>query len=360
MTTNIKTLLLGITIAATFSACSSGESKNTTVSAVRVETYLPTVVQDNGIFISGMASAKQTAMISTRMMGFVDKIYVKQGDPVKKGQLLMVINSDDLKAKKAQAEAMVTEAEAAFKNARRDYERYKTLHSQNSVSDKELENMELNQTSIKAKLQMARQTLNEVNAMLTYTNIRAPFSGTVTQRMIDEGSTANPGMPLLNIDQLGELDIKASVPENYVSEIKVGDSVKVEIKSLGKQMNGKVSELSSSSALNGGQYGIRIAIDPKEKENLRSGMYASIFIPGKTNGKGVKSIWVNTSSIVKRDQLTGVYVATPDNDAMLRWVRLGKEVGTQVEVLSGLNAEDRVIRQTDSKLHNGMKITLLN
>ena len=56
-------------------------------------------------------------------------------------QLLMVINSDDLKAKKAQAEAMVTEAEAAFKNARRDYERYKTLHSQNSVSDKELENM---------------------------------------------------------------------------------------------------------------------------------------------------------------------------------------------------------------------------
>ena len=93
---------------------------------VRVETYLPTVVQDNGIFISGMASAKQTAMISTRMMGFVDKIYVKQGDPVKKGQLLMVINSDDLKAKKAQAEAMVTEAEAAFKNARRDYERYKT------------------------------------------------------------------------------------------------------------------------------------------------------------------------------------------------------------------------------------------
>lgn len=84
MTTNIKTLLLGITIAATFSACSSGESKNTTVSSVRVETYLPTVVQDNGIFISGMASAKQTAMISTRMMGFVDKIYVKQGDPVKK------------------------------------------------------------------------------------------------------------------------------------------------------------------------------------------------------------------------------------------------------------------------------------
>ena len=82
------------------------------------------------------------------MMGFVRKIYVKQGDRVKQGQLLIAINSDDLNAKKAQAQAMITEAEAAAKNAKRDYERFQKLHTQKSVSDKELENVALNNISM--------------------------------------------------------------------------------------------------------------------------------------------------------------------------------------------------------------------
>ncbi len=360
--TTIKVILSGLMVTMILSACSSKADKKVEENAIGVETYSPIVAQDGGIFVSGMVSAKQTAMVSTRMMGFVDKIYVKQGDRVKEGQLLLVINSDDLKAKKAQAEAMVTEAEAAAKNATRDYERFKALHAQKSVSDKELENMEMNQTSVNAKLQMALQGLNEVNAMLAYTNIRAPFSGIITGKMIDEGSTANPGMPLLNIEQSGELDIRASVPENHVQYIQVGSPVKVDIKSLNKQIDGNISELSPSAALTGGQYAIKIAIDPKEKENLRAGMYAGIHIPGKFDNADKEStsgIRVEQSSIVKRDQLTGVYIATPDNQAMLRWVRLGKATDGLVEVLSGLNADDRVIRQTDAKLYNGKKITVI-
>lgn len=362
--TTIKVILSGLIVTTIFSACSSNTDKKVDENAISVETYSPTVLQDDDIFVSGMASAKQTAMISTRMMGFVDKIYVKQGDQVKEGQLLLVINSDDLKAKKAQAEAMVTEAEAATKNAKRDYERFKVLHAQKSVSDKELENMELNQTSVNAKLQMARQGLNEVDAMLAYTNIKAPFSGIISGKMIDEGSTANPGMPLLYIEQSGEIDIRASVPDNYIQYIKVGDPVKVDIKSLNKQIDGSISELSPSAAMTGGQYAIKIAIDTKEKENLRAGMYAGIHIPSKADRmskvdkEGESRIWVDQSSIVKRDQLTGVYVATPDNQAMLRWVRIGKTIGDKVEILSGLNISDRVIRQTDAKLYNGRKITV--
>lgn len=356
MKTTIKVIFSGILMAAVFSSCSSEANKKAEDVAVSVETYSPTTLQGDGIFISGMVSAKQTAMLSTRVMGFVDKIYVKQGEPVKEGQLLLVINSNDLKAKKAQAQAMVTEAEAAAQNAKRDYERYKTLHAQKSVSDKELENMDLNQISINAKLQMARQGLNEVNAMLAYTNIRAPFSGIITQRMIDEGSTAAPGMPLLTIEQSGDMDIKASVPENYVQYIKVGDSVKVDVKSLNKRIEGTISELSPSSTLTGGQYAVKIAIDSKEKENLRSGMYAGIYISGKVVKQEMKGVWIEKTSVVKREQLTGVYVVGSNNQAMLRWIRLGKEIGEQVEVLSGLNANDRIIKQADGKLYNGKKV----
>ncbi|AVM53587.1 RND family efflux transporter MFP subunit [Bacteroides zoogleoformans] len=358
MTTFIKIVFSEIVLITALSACSSTTDKKTEETAVAVETYLPTASQEDGFFVSGMVSAKQTAMISTRVMGFIDKVYVKQGDAVRQGQLLLVVNGDDLKAKKAQAEAMMAEAEAAAKNANRDYERYKALYDRKSVSQKELENMELNRTSVNAKLQMARQARNEVNAMLAYTDIRAPFSGIITQRMIDEGSTAAPGMPLLSIEQSGEPEIKASVPENYVAYIKVGSSVKVDIKSLGKRLDGKISEISPSSALSGGQYAIKVAIAPEEKENLRSGMYAGIYIPGETGGRGMKSVWIDAASIVRRDQLTGVYVATSDSYALLRWVRLGKEIDGQVEALSGLKAEDRIIRRAEGKLYNGKKISV--
>lgn len=354
----IYKIVLGVAVVSTLSACSSGSDQKNEEAPVSVKTYMPTKLQNDGVFVSGMVSAKQTAMISTRLMGFVDKIYVKQGDRVREGQLLMVVNSDDLKAKKAQAEAMVTEAEAAAKNADRDYERFKKLHAQKSVSDKELENMELNKTSIHAKLQMARQGLNEVKAMLAYANIRAPFSGVVTQKMIDEGSTANPGMPLLTMEQAGEMDVKASIPENYVPYVKVGDAVQVEIKSLGKHITGKVSELSPSASFTGGQYGMKVSIDAKDKAELRSGMYAGIHIAAKTEGNGTPKILIKRSSVINRDQLTGVYVANASDQAILRWVRLGKAMGDEVEVLSGLNENDRVIEPGTGKLYNGKKVTV--
>ena len=183
----IQVILSSLIGATALSACSTENQKKTEDTAVRVEVYSPNSAQRSGMFVSGTVSARQTAIISTRVMGFVDKIHVRQGQQVHKGQLLMTINSDDLNAKKAQAEAMLAEAKAAAQNATRDFERYKALHAKKSVSDKELENMELNRISIDAKLQMARQALNEINAMLAYTHIKAPFSGVITQKMIDEG-----------------------------------------------------------------------------------------------------------------------------------------------------------------------------
>lgn len=356
----IQVILSGLIGATALTACSTENQKQAEETPVRVEVYAPTLAQENGMFVSGMVSARQTAVISTRVMGFVDKIYVRQGQQVQKGQLLMRLNSDDLNAKKAQAEAMLAEAKAAAQNATRDYERYKVLHAKKSVSDKELENMELNRISIDAKLQMARQAVNEINAMLAYTQIRAPFSGLITQKMIDEGSTANPGMPLLSMEQAGEMEIQASVPENYISHIETGDSVRADIKSLGRQVTGTISEISPSSTLTGGQYSIKIALQPEDKAHLKAGMYAAIHIPGQAPSADKKGIWIEQSSLISRDQLKGVYVVTPENQAMLRWIRTGKVKGSEVEVLSGLNASDRVIRHTDAKLYNGKKVTVNN
>ncbi|WP_283687046.1 efflux RND transporter periplasmic adaptor subunit [Dysgonomonas sp. Marseille-Q5470] len=355
----LRNAFLGIVGISTLYSCSSSdklEDKDKTI--VKVEAYSPGQSTNEGFYLSGEVTAKQTANISTRMMGYINKIYVKPGDKVTSGQLLVSISSDDILAKKAQVQAMITEAEAAAKNAQRDYERFKTLRNQNSVSDKELENVALQNTSMNAKVQMVRQQMNEVNAMLSYTNIRAPFSGVVTQKMVDEGSMANPGMPILTIEQNGELQVIASIPENYIQYVKVGDVAKMELKSLGITIDGKVSELSPSAFRTGGQYSMKLAIDRKDKENIRPGMYVNILIPNKTGENITSKIMLDKSSIVYRDQLTGVYVVDNQSQANLRWIRLGKTIDNQVEVLSGLSQNDKIVSKAEGKLYNGVKVSV--
>jgi multidrug resistance efflux pump len=116
-------------------------------------------------------------------------------------------------AKRAQAQAMLTEAEAALKDAKKDYERYEELYKQKSASAKEFENITLHYNSVKAKVEAAHQMKNEADGMLIYTNLTAPFSGVVTQRNLDEGSTANPGIPILMVEQVGSYEVRASVSE---------------------------------------------------------------------------------------------------------------------------------------------------
>lgn len=351
---------LSIAILTVLASCSPKTNKEKKESAVRVNTYYPTRTSSEEIFISGIVSAKQTALISTKVMGYIDKIYVKQGDFVKRGQPLVIINSSDLKAKEAQSRAMIAEAEAAAKDAQRDYQRYQALHNEKSVSDKELENIALKNTSARAHLQMARQGLKEVRSMLAYTNIRAPFSGVVTQKMTDEGNMASPGTPLLSIEESGDLNITASVPESYITNVHTGEQVKIDIKSLHATINGMIKELSPSAAMTGGQYGVKIAISQKDKARLHPGMYAGIHIPNKAVQEGAPQILVKKSSVVSKDQLTGIYVADKDSKAVLHWVRLGKETGNQVVVLSGISMTDCIIEHTDAKLHNGQKIIVTN
>lgn len=342
------------------SACSEDAKVLKEVGAVQVEVYSPSLVAEKGFYVSGQVTAKQTAAISTRMMGYIEKIYVKPGDKVSSGQLLVAVSNEDVLAKKAQVDAMIAEAEAAAQNAQRDYERYQVLHKQSSVSDKELENVALQNTFMQAKVKVAHEQMKEVDAMLAYTSIKAPFSGVITQKMMDEGSMATPGVSILMLEQDGEQQIVASVPENYISNVKMGDPVKIDVKSLGIVMNGSISELSPSAYGTGGQYGIKISFDSQKAVGVHAGMYVNVLVPEQKSEESVSTIMLDAASIVYRDQLTGVYVVNDNQEAVLRWVRLGKSVDNQIEVLSGLSQQDKIIRNIEGNLYNGRKVSIAN
>ena len=284
-------LFMAATLAA-LTSCSERNPQSSTETPIRVRTYFPAISHEGELLVSGTVSARQTAVISTKVMGNIEKIHIRQGDHVRQGQTLATINSGDLKAKEAQAQAMIAEARAAAHDAEKDHQRYQTLHTQKSVSDKELENVALRAASARARLQMARQGLNEVRAMLAYARIRAPFSGTVTQKMVDEGTIANPGMPLLAIEQSGELNVTAAIPESYITRVKPGDKVRVEVKAAGLTADGTVSELSPSAAMTGGQYAMKVSIPQVDRQKpahrgLCRGQRQSGRAPLGSSGAGV-------------------------------------------------------------------------
>jgi RND family efflux transporter MFP subunit len=319
----------------------------------------------NGSFItaSGKIESENSANLSTRMMGYVTKVNVKVGQNVSAGQLLVSINNTDLLAKKAQVDASITQATAGYNNAKKDYDRFVNLFAQQSASQKELDDMTARYEMAKAGLEAAKQMRNEVMAQFSYSNITAPFSGTVTNTFVKEGDMANPGMPLVSIEGASRLQVTAMVSESDISNVKNGMPVIINVKSLNKEVAGKVSEVSLSAKNTGGQYLVKVILDKMDKTIL-SGMFVNVqFQKAKKEiTSTVKSdiVLVSESALVRQGQLTGIYTVGSGNVAILRWLRIGKTFGSQVEILSGLSSDEQYIVSAEGKLFNGAKVQLAN
>jgi RND family efflux transporter MFP subunit len=347
-----------ITLSVLFLACGSDESKSEQSNIPTVNVTVEKIETNNTkpmLSASGKIQAKNSANLSTRMMGFVNTLHVKVGDKVQKGQLLVSINNTDLKAKAAQVSASITEATAAFNNAEKDYNRFQQLFEDNSASQKELDDISARYEMAKARLEAANQMKNEINAQFEYSNIRAPFSGVVTNTFVDEGAMANPGMPLVEVESPSSFEVKAMVPETEISQIVPDTEVDVVISAINKTIKGKVSEISTSAKNTGGQYIVTIDLGEQEAQIL-SGMFATVQFPVERTTKSTQMVLIPQEAIVTNGQLSGVYTVSQSNTAVLRWLRLGRTYGKQVEVLSGLSAGEIYIVSAEGKLFNGVKI----
>ena len=306
--------------------------------------------------VSGKIQSTNSADLSTRIMGYVSKVHVNVGDEVNKGQLLISINNTDLQAKQAQVQAHITETQAAFNNAEKDYSRFKNLFAQNSATQKELDDITSRYEMAKARLEATKQMRNEINAQFAYSNIKSPFNGVITSKMIETGDMANPGVPLITVETPGVFEVLAMVPETEIPEIQTGTDVDVIVKSLNTTLKGQVSEVSTSSKHTGGQYLVKITLD-KTPVNILSGMFVTVQFPIERQAKNAM-VLVPIDAIVTNGQLTGVYTMSQSNTALLRWLRLGRQYGNQVEVLSGLSSDESYIISAEGKLFNGAKISV--
>lgn len=354
----IYTLLL-FSAVLSFTACNNASEEKKIDSTPAVPVTVSSVAAENNtpfLTASGKIEAANSVTLSTRMMGFVDKVHVTVGQKVTKGQLLVSINNSDLSAKSAQTSAGITEAQAAFNNAEKDYQRFQNLFAENSASQKELDDQRARYEMAKARLEGAKQMKNEVQSQFAYVNLRAPFNGVVTSKNIEAGDMANPGVPLISVEGPGNFEVIASVPESEISKIKSGSEVQVIVKSSDKILPATVTEVSTSAKNTGGQYLVKVVLD-KTDASILSGMYATVQFPIEKKTE-TTTVLVPQEALVKRGQLTGIYTVSESNTALLRWLRLGRTFGDNVEVLSGLAADENYIIAAEGKLFNGAKITI--
>ena len=353
----MRTFLFILTAMVLATGCQSEKNSSTnSQEAVKVEVKTPVAPDGQGYFTaSGSIESEDFAHISTRAMGYVSKVYVTVGDQVRKGQLLIDINSDEIDAKKAQATAGLNQAEAQMNLAEKDYNRYVELFNEKSASQKELDDITLRYEIAKGNYERAKQVQNEIDALMAYSHIRAPFSGVITSKSIKMGDMATPGQPLMSLEAPGDFVASVMVPETSIEYVKKGQPVKIYVKSTGKSLEGEVSEVSKSSLNSGGQYQVKIDLKKAGQENLFSGMYVSSVFP--VEGGGSKNLFVDKAALVSKGELDGIYTVSESGTAILRWLKLGQEMGDQVEVLSGIKAGEEYIVSSEGKLYNGVRIT---
>jgi RND family efflux transporter MFP subunit len=313
----------------------------------------------------GTVRAAQTTLISSQMMGNLVEIRVHEGDRVRRGQVLAVIDDAQPRANLDRATAAelasgkeIAAADSEYTLAEATYKRYQTLFDRKSVSPQEFDEIKARYEATQAHREMARASQSQAKAALEqartaagYSRVLAPFDGVVTEKKADIGTLASPGMPLFTVEDVRPYRLEATVNESDLRFVHTGQQVPVRIDALGdKESSGKVVEI--VPAADPASRSFLVKVELPTDAALRSGLFGRAeFKRGERT-----SLLIPQSSIVERGQLQGVYVLDTNRIAGLRYITMGKPSGQQVEVLAGLQDGETIVADHAGRDLAGKKI----
>jgi len=300
---------------------------------------------------TGTIHARESAVISAQMTGRIQRVLAREGDSVRAGQALIVLDDAALNSSVAQAQAAAAAAnnqQAAAgteaKLAASTLNRYLRLQAEKSVSPQEMDEVKGRAEAAAARLDAMRAQADAMRAqesgariMLGYTHLVAPFAGVVTSRMADPGTMAAPGVPLLQVDQAGALQLQTTLDESAIGAIHKGMKVEVSIRGASLNLAGTVAEINASA--DAASRGFTLKIDLPSSGSLRAGMYGTAEFPN-----GVRqAIFIPRSAVVMRGSLASAYVLDSQGIAQLRTVTLGATQNNLVEVMSGISSGEKLV-----------------
>ena len=337
--------------------CASAERETTAideaplaVQAGQVEqAQMPVVVK-----AVGTTQPYARATPGTRLMGRVAEVAFAEGDRVDKGQVLVRIESQDLRARRRQAESALQEARAVLANAEKNVVRMRNLFDEKAVPQQVLDETETGYSRARAGVAAAEEGISEVEANLRYSAVESPLDGIVVQKFVQPGDMAAPGVPLFTVEQLDLIEVTVEVSERDLAYVEVGQEVTVEIAALKAasptRQQGRVEAVIPAANPGSRTFRVKVAV-PNPDGAMGSGMFARVLLP-----RGERpALLVPRAALVRQGQLEGVYVVAAGR-AHLRWVRVGKSLGERVEVLAGLEAGEWIVVGAVEGLRDGRRV----
>ena len=285
---------------------------------------------------SGIAQPIRQATLSTKLMGTVLSVSVREGEAVSEGQPLVRIDARDLAAKEGQVAAGIAEADAMQRAAQVQTGRIRALYADSAATKSQLDAAETGLARAEAGVRSARAGAAELGAVSAYAVIRAPFAGIITKRFVDPGAFAAPGSPLISIQDGRQLRITANATPDVARAVHRGQRIDALIE--GRAVEAIVEGVVPSTA--GNLYTIN-ALVANAGGTILPGSTATLRLPlGARTGIVVPSV-----ALIREGDLTGVTIRTADGDKT-RWVRLGGVIGRMTEVSAGLRAGDVIVVPT--------------
>ena len=289
---------------------------------------------------SGTIEADNVVSLGFSVPGRISRVYVQEGQKVKKGQLLAAIDVTTYKN-------AFDIANAGLEQANDNFKRLNGLFQKGSLPERDF-------IAVKVGVAQANANKNLAAKNLSDTKLYAPFSGIITAKMTEIGATAAPGIPAFTVMKTDKVYAKASITESEISKLKIGTDAKVEIASMGETFNGKVAIVNPSADALTRTFNVKVRLDNAENK-LLPGMISNIKIE---TGNEVSVITVPTDAIVRdANDLIYVYIVK-ENKAIKKRVSLGNFKGNEVIVTDGLQLNDKVIIAGQRNLKDGQTVAL--
>lgn len=313
--------------------------------------------QASTLELPGRLEAYSRAPIYARVNGYVKSWNVDIGASVKSGQLLAEIEAPDLDQQLLQARADLTSAQASAKLSEATLERRKTLLSSNFVSHQEIDERTADLANKRASVNSGQANVDRLEALASYKKIVAPFDGVVTARNTDVGALINAGAStgpaMFVVSDIRKLRVYINVPQNYVPLVRMGASAAISVPEYPDQTFPAKAESSSQSVdVSTGTTRIQLALDNPDHK-LMPGSYATVNL---NLVRDKAPLYIPASALLFNSK--GLRVATVGTDDKIKFktVTIARDLGKDIELASGLAADDRVIVAPPDGMVDGDKV----
>jgi len=295
--------------------------------------------------LDGVVEAINQATVSAQTGGSIKEILVDVDDYVEKGAVIIRLKDVSQQAQLKKAQAGEKEAISNLAKAEDEYERIKDIYAKKVVSKSQMDDATHALSAAKARLESARASLDEAREQLSYTLVKAPYSGIVTERHVEVGETVQPGAKLMTGVSLDKLRVNVDVPQSLINKIReynkayVYTDAAVNGEPNEKQTQVAVEKITIFPIADRASNTFKVRLDlPEGIKGLFPGMFVKVALV--TGEKQV--LMVPQESIVYRSEVTAVYVVADDGTINFRHVRLGSASNDSQAILSGLTAGEKV------------------